>query len=351
MPKVSVIIPVYNVEKYLRESLDSIVNQTYKNIEIICIDDGSTDTSLEIIEEYAFADNRFIVLRQQNKGAACARNYGMSIAKGKYLLFLDSDDIFHKQMVGQTVEKAEQYDADIVIYKATSFHTVTGRQALLNDNISNFPQYYDKVFSMDDVPDVIFNSFLVSAWNKLFKRDFIKNNGIKFQDIKRTNDLFFTNKALVLAERIILLNEPLLFYRVGIKNNLQDGNDKTPLAFYEALYKLKRFLESEKLYAKLQRSFLNLALEVIFYNINSMKTNRARGLVIDSLKKYGFERLGISTCQELREINFLGYLQYKAFMLSESKKVSRGLYCWYKFVWYCKLVGIRNAITKVLVKW
>ena len=94
MPKVSVVLPVYNVENYLKECLDSLVEQTYKDIEIICVDDGSSDSSLKILKEYAVIDNRIIVLEQKNQGAAVARNFGLSVATGEYVSFLDSDDVF-----------------------------------------------------------------------------------------------------------------------------------------------------------------------------------------------------------------------------------------------------------------
>ena len=94
MPKISVIIPVYNVEKYLRECLDSVINQTLKDIEIICINDGSTDKSLEILQEYENKDNRFILISQFNQGQGNARNIGLNISRGEYVLFLDPDDYY-----------------------------------------------------------------------------------------------------------------------------------------------------------------------------------------------------------------------------------------------------------------
>ena len=97
MPKVSVVIPVYNAEKYLRECLDSIVNQTFTDIEVICVDDGSTDDSISILEEYANVDNRFVILRQNNSGPSKARNCGWDIAKSEYVAFLDADDVWHPQ--------------------------------------------------------------------------------------------------------------------------------------------------------------------------------------------------------------------------------------------------------------
>ena len=103
-PKVSVIIPVYNTEKYLRQCLDSIVNQTLIDIEIICIDDGSTDMSLKILEEYSRADSRFTILHQTNQYAGVARNRGLDEAKGKYIFFMDSDDYCDLQLLDKTVK-------------------------------------------------------------------------------------------------------------------------------------------------------------------------------------------------------------------------------------------------------
>lgn len=349
-PKVSVIIPVYNVENYLEECLGSILNQTYINIEVICIDDGSTDASLHILQRCASKDERVIVLTQKNLGAACARNLGMSIAKGEYLLFLDSDDVFHPDMIRKAIDKAEKFESDIVVYKAMSFDTVTGEKVALNDKFESFPKYTDEVFSYLDVPNVIFNSFMVPAWNKLFRKDFILGNNIEFQNIRRSNDLYFTNKALVLAEKIILLDEYLVFYRTGMQSNLQATNDKTPLAFYEALCELKKFLDKEKLYLRVQKSFLNLALEIIFYNLNSIKTNEARTLVINKLREEGFEFLGISNYSNLKNLNYMGYLQYKVVVITSNKWVFKFLYGCFKLVQYYKLTGLKNTVRKVLTK-
>lgn len=94
LPKISIIIPVYNAEKYLHECLDSVVSQTFKDIEIICIDDGSADNSYQVLQGYADKDSRFVILQQENKGAGAARNKGIEIAKGEFLAFLDSDDYY-----------------------------------------------------------------------------------------------------------------------------------------------------------------------------------------------------------------------------------------------------------------
>ena len=125
-PKVSVIIPVYNAEKYLRECLDSVVNQTLREIEIICVDDGSTDASLEILEEYAAKDNRVKVLRQQNQYAGVARNNGMAAASGEYYMFLDADDFFEPELLEELYTKAAELRADVCLCGADKFDVRTG---------------------------------------------------------------------------------------------------------------------------------------------------------------------------------------------------------------------------------
>ena len=118
MIKISVIIPVYNVEKYLRECLDSLINQSFKDFEVICIDDGSTDKSYKILEEYSQKDSRIKVLKQEHNGAGAARNLGIEIAKGKYIQFLDSDDYFEPNMLEELYNTAEKFGADMAVCSA-----------------------------------------------------------------------------------------------------------------------------------------------------------------------------------------------------------------------------------------
>ena len=125
--KVSVIIPVYNVQDYLRECLDSILNQTLKELELICVDDGSTDKSLEILREYEKKDNRVIVLTQHNKGAGAARNKGLEIARGEYLSFLDSDDFFATGMLEESYRKCKKENAEVCVYQVVRYNDVTGK--------------------------------------------------------------------------------------------------------------------------------------------------------------------------------------------------------------------------------
>ena len=167
--KVSVIIPVYNVEKYLKQCLDSIVNQTLKDIEIICIDAGSTDGSVGIIKEYQLKDNRIdVVLSEEHFDAGAARNIGLEKAKGEYLAILDSDDFFNLNMLNDAYNRAKKDDSDIVIFYANQYD-------MKNNKISFMPwsmkaEYcpFKRAFSPDEMPKFIFNCFQNWTWNKLF---------------------------------------------------------------------------------------------------------------------------------------------------------------------------------------
>ena len=124
--KVSVIVPVYNAEEHLNQCLDTIVNQTLKEIEIICVDDGSTDNSLEILNQYAQKDTRIKVIQQKNQYAGVARNNGLKIARGEYVIFLDSDDFFKEDLLEKTYNQGKKVDADIVLFGAKCFDNESG---------------------------------------------------------------------------------------------------------------------------------------------------------------------------------------------------------------------------------
>ena len=121
--EISVIVPVYNSEKYLKQCLDSIVGQTFKDIEIICVNDGSTDSSSQILAEYASKDDRFVIINQENGGAGKARNTGLDASRGKYLSFLDSDDFFESTMLEKAYKKIEQDNSDFVVYNSDQYIT------------------------------------------------------------------------------------------------------------------------------------------------------------------------------------------------------------------------------------
>lgn len=292
-PLVSIIMPVYNTEKYLDECITSILNQTMSDFELICVDDGSTDSSFTILNKYAEQDERIIVLQQKNLGGGVARNKGLEIARGKYLFFPDSDDFMEYNLLEESVNKAEYTIADIIIYKAKSYDDTNHVTRFMSWAWGHVDKINKEIFSYKDISENIFNSFQNWAWNKLFRHSFIKTNGITFQEIMRTNDLLFTCSALVKAERIVLLDKILYYYRIGMVNNCQATNSLFPYCFYEAFISLRSYLIEQKLYHYVEQSYIQHALGGCFYNLCSIKVISVRRSLYNFLKNEGFSNLGI----------------------------------------------------------
>lgn len=225
MVKVSVVIPVYNVEDYLAECLDSVVNQTLSDIEIICINDGSTDKSLDILNEYASRDNRITVIDQENGGHAVATNRGMKLAKGEYLYLMDSDDIVDVHALEETVNIAEERNVDFVIFQAMNYYMDTG-ECIEDENYSmNALADFvgDKVFNWKDIKEYIF-SITVTPWSKLYKREFIEKNNCKFSEGLVFDDNVFFWEVLFSAERITFYRKILFKRRWHTASSTMSGN-------------------------------------------------------------------------------------------------------------------------------
>lgn len=292
---VSVIVSVYNVEKYLRQCLDSIAKQTLKEIEILCVNDGSTDSSLKILEDYAARDSRFRVFTKENEGlgGASARNYGLERAQGKYISILDSDDFFAADMLEKAVRKAESTSADVVVFGGYEYddQAKTSRQVatILNEGV--VPE--KEVFSYRDIPDKIFQLSQGMAWNKLYRREFWERDGIRFQRIKYTDDVFFTFAHMVLAERISVLRECLCYYRVNSGSNQTGGLDRYPDSAYVPYLALKDFFVERGVYDEVQRSFLNCAVAFMRYFYDKIESYSVFEYLHNKYRDEVFEALGV----------------------------------------------------------
>ena len=203
MKKISIIIPVYNVEKYLERCLDSVLNQSYKNLEIILINDGSTDNSLDICLKYAKKDNRIKLINQNNSGISEVRNKGLEAAKGEYIAFVDSDDVIDKDMFKTLYNNLLKYDSDISSCNYKIFH-----------NKINFDkeEYYNKIFSKEEsLKDIISNGVLTNfLWNKLFKKELFNN--IKFPKNMIYEDMYVMPKIIEKTTKIVYTNQILYGY-------------------------------------------------------------------------------------------------------------------------------------------
>lgn len=213
---VSVIIPVYNAKAYLDECLKSLIDQTLKNIEIICINDGSTDNSLEILEKYAKKDNRIKIIDKENTGTGDCRNIGMAQAKGQYLLFLDSDDFVEPTMCEKTCYKVMKDKADVCFFGANRFNMKTYEKEPIEwvTNEEELPKRTP--FTKEDIKDKYLNMNPGHKWAILFKKDFLKHHNVQFMDIENNIDLDFVRTTMKLAEKMTYLKNELVNYRVGM---------------------------------------------------------------------------------------------------------------------------------------
>ena len=225
MVKVSVIIPVFNVEKYLKECIESISNQSLEDIEIICIDDGSTDNSLNILNDYADDDCRFKIILQDNLGPGAARNKGISIAEGKYIYFMDSDDILELNALEKLYDLSEDKKTDFIFFKLINFDDETGQKT--NRYYYDMPYLKksvgDSVFNYNDVKDVIFD-LPVSVPAKFFNKKFVSD--IKFPEGILFEDNIFFIEAIFKSDRLYFYDEYLYDRRIrksSITNSFKEG--------------------------------------------------------------------------------------------------------------------------------
>lgn len=241
VPVLSVIIPVYNTQEYLQKCLDSIINQTMTNIEIICVNDGSTDNSLSILENYQKIDSRINIINKKNGGLSSARNIGIEHAKGKYIAFVDSDDYIELSTYERALLYIELPNVDLV-YFSTRLEVEHNFDRLQDE--SYFEHKYKGLINLS--PDVIRNMD-VCAWNKIYKLSMIEKYSIRFPDgLWYEDNPFFWSYALV-SDSAFFLNDKLYNYRIRASSIMSWNNDKTSKLNYKTNHKLDPLLCFESL--------------------------------------------------------------------------------------------------------
>ena len=219
-PKVSVIVPIYNVERFLPQCLDSVLGQTFDDFELICVNDGSTDSSQKILEEYAAKDERIHVINQENGGLSAARNTGMAYASGEYIAFLDSDDYLDSEMLAKTVAKADGTNADIVIFDYWLYFDSTGELCTYRDQ-EIYSRLDGQVFTLETAPEM---AQFIGVWDRLFRRSFLKEQGFSYPVGRIYEDVTFCVESELAAKRIALLADHLYYYRRDVAGSIT-GNE------------------------------------------------------------------------------------------------------------------------------
>ncbi len=282
MAKLSVIVPIYNVEKYLRKCLDSVINQTFKDMEIILVDDGSPDRCGEICDEYAARDNRIRVIHKENGGLPSARNDAIEIATGEWIAFVDSDDWLEPDIYEKAVEAGDKYNVDILFFNY--FKNIEEKEFGIS--------IFEKDFFSDDRNYI--NSLQARAlckflnpikengyefpWNRILRQKFIMNNNLYFTKVGAYEDLIYAINCFQYAERIAFIDVKGYHYRLN-NTSISAGYNPNRIvvdnAVFEELFRLAQVYHADESYYTALYSFIvcNVAVNITRYFFNRNNKN------------------------------------------------------------------------------
>ena len=298
MTKVSIIIPVYNAEKYLGKCLESLLSQTLQEMEIICVDDGSSDGSPEILKRFQERDGRVRILTQKNQYAGAARNNGMKEAQGEYLLFLDADDFFENTLLEKVYNQGKKMEADIVLFGAKQYNDKTGIVSPASWYFKRDALPRENPFSGKTENTDVFALVTPAPWTKLFRREFVEKQGLSFQGLQNSNDVYFVLTALALAEKITYVDEELVFYRVGMKGSLQGSKSLHPDCFIEAYAGVYHELQRRGIYERYEEGFMNILLSGCAHNLRTVTDWELRRRICERMAEPEFAEMGLMERRE-----------------------------------------------------
>ena len=268
---VSVIVPVYNAEPYLWECLTSVLSQTEQSgMEVVCVDDGSTDRSLEILQTLQRLDHRVKLIRQTNQGPGVARNAGMKRARGNYIVFVDADDRFTSGIkLGEFLKKAIDDDLDMLVCGANQMAAdgTVLRRAYLNEAL--LPR--ESVFSPETIGKDLYQLTPQSPWGKLYRRKFLVEKKMSFPALRRAEDFAFVQLAYTLAKRVGVLASPLVDHRIGVDTSCEATKDETPLLFLEGEKNFRDSLKRRGLFDKFREAADVSLIRRLEYNLGAVR--------------------------------------------------------------------------------
>ncbi len=254
-PDISVIIPAYNTADYIVECLRSVVNQTLKNIEILVVDDGSTDKTNSVVKMFMQYDWRIKLITQRNQGPGIAKNNAIKIARGKCIAFIDSDDILEYDALEKTYKIYEQTKSDIVIFGA--YGLCKGKKTKCHYSIKRVPKrLLGKTLTPFSAKDTMFK-LPVIAMCKLYDRKFLIENNILFQEVKKGEDQLFFVKSILMANKLYIINQNLYGYRKDRKDSLTYSKLKKDNSVILNFYAIEKFLQTYNINYDIKLKILN----------------------------------------------------------------------------------------------
>ncbi|QQP69547.1 glycosyltransferase family 2 protein [Carnobacterium sp. CS13] len=352
LPLISIVVPIYNVEKYLDECIQSIINQTYKNLEVLLINDGSTDSSLDICKKYK-EDKRIIIINKKNEGLSQTRQTGIDLLSGKYFCTIDPDDYINSEYIAVMYNKIIQTEADICVCSRVDFSNNHNRKILLDvstdfvkqlkkADIENSYIYYSKKIVLSD------------SWNKMYQTEFIKKTNIRFTLDNKYNgtDLLFNHLLLLHCPKITTVNDILYNHRIVEGSRVHRKNKEMQQGFFiiiEAIAEEARKLDFDEqikiqvslLYIELQK----LAASDLYYESETRKIKRSKYyMFIEKFKEFYEENLYIN----LKEVHFKKFTN-KLFLLFIKYNFADGFILYYDLFYLLKVINkpIKNIKYKV----
>lgn len=320
MPKLSVIIPVYNVELYLGECIDSILFQTFSDFEVIIVNDGSTDSSSSIISNYT-SDTRIKSIYQANMGLPEARNTGIKYSSGKYIIFIDSDDRIRKDMFETMIREIESSNTQLVICNIARFDKI---------RTIDSKRYTDSLLDFNNKSSDIFYSLAIdSCCNKLFRLDIIKKKEIVFSDKKIVpqEDFFFNFKYLCHINRIRMISDTFYEYRIRQSSITNSKQDKFIQGSINFVHSVELYHNENKISRDYNRFSLFLLSEMLQASINNSNTNYNEVLKIIQIFN--------------KEKRFKDSIRYR--LSSDHNLFNHSLY--YKSIYYLYLMNLSKLVT------
>ena len=271
--KVSVLVPIYNVEDFLGECLDSLVKQTLKEIEIVCINDGSTDGSLGIVEDYARDDKRIVIIDKKNSGYGDSMNQGLDKATGEYIGIVESDDFIDLDAFEKMYKLAKQYDLDVL--KTNFYEYVTKKKRDVAKSNMFLPDEENVVLDMCEHRHVFYEQ--PSIWSAIYKREFLNDNDIRFLPSPGASyqDAGFNFKVWVSAKRAMMLNQACLHYRQDNPNSSVKSDGKV-YAVKDEYDEVERWLKEKGLYDEYGNTLVGMRFSSYIWNMRRLTRKTAK---------------------------------------------------------------------------
>lgn len=269
-PAVTVIVPTYNAEEFIAQCLDSVLVQTMGDFELICVDDGSTDTTCAIVEERARRDERVVALRQENAGPGAARNVGLDRARGRYVYCLDADDYLERDMLARCVRALDDMQADMALVAFRTHNQQVGRTYPAEWSMRHedaYPSHPNGSFTWETAPDLFFETVQNVPWNKMVRRALLEERGIRFQELRLTEDLMYSLPAAVAAKAVVRIPQPLVVHREFAGTNAMSDKGRHPLDFLDAFDALRAWLQETGVYGQLRLAYREWLLDAVYYNL------------------------------------------------------------------------------------